>query len=119
MLGGQRCADFLDDVAAAIENPVGTATALLGQGVAADPAAIGRILAAIELTGRLRRVEASSRARRGRTVLRINPVLLAIAGDGFAMGGEVGTFSQEGHQVLQAGDGNDRDAIVALYFLHG
>ena len=56
LLRAQRRANFLDDVTPAVEYAVGTPPALLGQRVAADAAAAGGILAAIELVCRLGRV---------------------------------------------------------------
>lgn len=55
LFGSQRRADVLDDVAAAVQNPVGASAALLGQRIPTNATAADGILAAIEFTRRLGR----------------------------------------------------------------
>ncbi len=49
LLGGQWWANFLDDVAAAIKDTVGTPSASFGKRIATDPAPAAGVLATVEL----------------------------------------------------------------------
>src|SRR5689334_18977381 len=47
-----------------------------------------------------------------------NAILIPVARYSGAVVFEIGTPGEIAHQVVEGGDGDDRDAVVALHFLH-